>query len=104
MAERTHAQQMEFAGLLRQALHALMRTEGSMSSADVLQVCTEFWVQVFVDAFLAEARLYPGRSWAEVMGELTGVLDEMQRAAKRRLALAWKDDNTLWTVPGGGSR
>ena len=70
-----------------------------MASADVLQACTEFWVQVFVDAFLNEAQLYPGRSWAEATGELAGILDEMQTAGKRRLALAWKDDNRLWTLP-----
>ena len=88
MAERTDEQEM--AGLLRQCLDALVRTEGGMASADVLAACTEFWVQVFVTAFITEDRHYPRRPWAEVMGELDGVLEAMQTEATRRLQRAWQ--------------
>ena len=85
--------EQEMAGLLRQCLDALVRTEGGMSSAEVLAACTEFWVQVFVVAFIAEDLRYPRRPWDEVMGELVGVLEAMQTAAMKRLRRAWQQQS-----------
>jgi hypothetical protein len=88
MTERTYEQ--EIAVELRQSLDTIVHAEGGMTSADVLAACTEFWVQVFVVAFIAEDLRYPRRPWDEVMGELVGVLEAMQTAAMKRLRRAWQ--------------
>jgi hypothetical protein len=41
-------------------------------------------------AFITEDLHYPRRPWAEVMGELAGVLEAMQTEATKRLQRAWQ--------------
>ena len=90
--ETDRAHDLRIARALRQSLDTLVRTEGGMTSDEVLAACTEFWVQVFVVAHIEEHRHYDAVPWDVVVERLEGLTEARRAAVTTQLRRAWGYD------------